>query len=266
MNKFTRALFYALNITVAAFAREPSCPVCSRYDYEERILERVLTNELDMKNMVKEIRETNAKVEAALNVFQEDKTELATAMIKLTKTQDEMKLKLDDAINGALLNISKAVAEMTTNTSGAITLVQKENKILKDQLVVPVIYFYARTPAQLTMTPGHDVIFTSVNVNEGQGYNPSNGRFTVSVAGLYVFTVQHCIQYVKYSDLEIVHQGKTLQRAVYQDGDSLNSCSAMQAFTMATMADQIWVKTTGACFFFEDSIRYTSFSGALIHT
>ncbi|KAH3807437.1 hypothetical protein DPMN_135778 [Dreissena polymorpha] len=116
------------------------------------------------------------------------------------------------------------------------------------------------------MTSVLDVIFTSVNVNEGQGYNPSNGRFTVSVAGLYVFTVQHCIQSAKFSDLEIVHQGKTLQRAVYQDGDDLYSCSAMQAFTMATMADEIWVKTTGECYFYEDGVRYTSFSGALIHT
>ncbi|KAH3755665.1 hypothetical protein DPMN_190363 [Dreissena polymorpha] len=69
------------------------------------------------------------------------------------------------------------------------------------------------------MTTGKDVIFTAVNVNEGQGYNRSNGRFTVSVAGLYVLTVQYCIQDAKWSDLEIVHEGRTLQRAVYQEGD-----------------------------------------------
>ncbi|KAH3755674.1 hypothetical protein DPMN_190372 [Dreissena polymorpha] len=44
------------------------------------------------------------------------------------------------------------------------------------------------------MTSGNYVIFASVYVNEGLGYNRSNGRFTVSVTGLYVFTVQHCIQ------------------------------------------------------------------------
>ncbi|KAH3807446.1 uncharacterized protein LOC127835606 [Dreissena polymorpha] len=127
------------------------------------------------------------------------------------------------------------------------------------------------------MSQGKDVIFTNVTVNEGQGYNRSNGRFTVSVPGLYVFTVQHCIQDAKYSGLEIVHQGKTLQRAVYQEGDlihscsyehidTVQSCSSMQAFTMAAMADQIWVKTTETCYFFEDYMRYTSFSSALIHT
>ncbi|KAH3755667.1 hypothetical protein DPMN_190365 [Dreissena polymorpha] len=201
--------------------------------------------------------EKNAKVEAAMKVLQEDKTELANAMIKLTKTQDDMTLKLNDAIDGALLNISKAVAEMTTYTSGDITLVQKENKILKDKLVVPVKYFYVQTPAELTITTtGKDVIFTAVNVNEGQGYNRPNGRFTVSVPGLYVFTVQHCIQYARYSALEIVHQGKTLQRAVYEQSDNVHSCSSMQAFTMAAMAVQIWVKTTGPCYFVEDSIRY----------
>ncbi|KAH3755654.1 hypothetical protein DPMN_190352 [Dreissena polymorpha] len=46
--------------------------------------------------MLKDIRDINAKVEAALKVIQEDNTDLATEMTILTKTQEEMKLKLDD--------------------------------------------------------------------------------------------------------------------------------------------------------------------------
>ncbi|KAH3809845.1 hypothetical protein DPMN_138225 [Dreissena polymorpha] len=39
-------MFLFMNIFLATVAREPACPACSRYDFEERLLERDLRNEL----------------------------------------------------------------------------------------------------------------------------------------------------------------------------------------------------------------------------
>ncbi|KAH3755664.1 hypothetical protein DPMN_190362 [Dreissena polymorpha] len=247
---------------VAAFAREPSCPVCSRYDYEERILERVLRNEMAMDNLLAEIRKTNAEVKAGLK---EDKTELATAMTAIKKAQADMKSMLDDAIQGGLINITVAVTSMTTNTSEAITRMEKENKILKDQLVIPTIYFYARTAASSTVS--QTVVYTAVEVNEGQGYDPATGRFTVSVPGLYAFTVQYCLSNMYEAWLEIVNKKKTLQRSSMKDKSGTYPCVSMQVFTKADVSDQIWVQSTSGSNsqLYTDSFRYTSFSGALIH-
>ncbi|KAH3815746.1 hypothetical protein DPMN_144277 [Dreissena polymorpha] len=47
----------------SSLAVELSCPVCSKCEYEERLLERVLRNEFELKNTVNKITETHAKVE-----------------------------------------------------------------------------------------------------------------------------------------------------------------------------------------------------------
>ncbi|KAH3859892.1 hypothetical protein DPMN_102713 [Dreissena polymorpha] len=59
-------LFNLLHVIVATSAREPSSPICSKYDYEERLLERVIRNELALETTLKEILKTNANVVDAL--------------------------------------------------------------------------------------------------------------------------------------------------------------------------------------------------------
>ncbi|KAH3755705.1 hypothetical protein DPMN_190403 [Dreissena polymorpha] len=235
---------------VAAFAREPSCPVCSRYDYEERILERVLRNEMAIDNLLAEIRQTNAEVKAALNMIKEDKTEIASA------------------IQGGLLTISKAVSAMTTNTSVAITQMERENKILKDQLVIPQVHFFARiAEGQLIISPGQNIIFTNAQINEGQGYDVASGKFTVSVPGLYAFAVQYCVRPNQNGYIDIVNQGTILQRSLFEKNSAGPKCVSMQAFTRAAISDQIWVKsgTVSSSDLHGNIYMFKSFSGVLIH-
>ncbi|KAH3787905.1 hypothetical protein DPMN_166036 [Dreissena polymorpha] len=43
------------------------------------------------------------------------------------------------------------------------------------------------------LSSGQDVVFPTVDVNEGQGYEPSSGKFTTSIPGMYLFSVQYCV-------------------------------------------------------------------------
>ncbi|KAH3807427.1 hypothetical protein DPMN_135768 [Dreissena polymorpha] len=204
-----------------------------------------------MDNLLAEIRQTNAEVNAALNMIKEDKTELASA------------------IQGGLLTISKAVSAMTTNTSVAITQMERENKILKDQLVIPQVHFFVRiAEGPLTLSPGQDIIFKKTEINEGQGYDVASGKFTVSVPGLYAFAVQYCVDPHQGGYIDIVKQGTILQRSL-SDKKSSNAyqCMFMQAFTRAAISDQIWVKsgTHSSSHLYDNSNMFTSFSGVLIH-
>ncbi|KAH3809786.1 hypothetical protein DPMN_138165 [Dreissena polymorpha] len=87
-------IFLFMNIVLAKVAREPYCPPCP--SCEERLLERVIRNELAMENL-----------------------------------QKETGIKLNNAIKTAMENISNAVSEMTQKATMTGLQLKKENEILK---------------------------------------------------------------------------------------------------------------------------------------
>ncbi|XP_052218005.1 complement C1q-like protein 4 [Dreissena polymorpha] len=216
--------------------------------------------------MLQEIRETMSTVEAALNEMNEMATKTSEAIPLVDQESRSMKDRMDDAVKGGLMQISEAVSAMTTRTSGAIQQMEKETKILKAQLVIPTIYFYARTPESYSVAEGQTVVYTAVEINEGQGYDPATGRFTAFVPGLYAFAVQYCMPYGKGVWLEIVNKKETFQRASFQDNNNNASCLSMQAFIKADVSDQIWVQALGNIELFNvETYRHSSFSGASVH-
>ncbi|KAH3814837.1 hypothetical protein DPMN_143350 [Dreissena polymorpha] len=82
-----------MNVILAVVAIEPSCPACSRLDFEDKVLERVLRNELAIESMLKEIRETNAKVETTLNLMHDDRKKLEGILDTLDKYQGRHGIK-----------------------------------------------------------------------------------------------------------------------------------------------------------------------------
>ncbi|KAH3805373.1 hypothetical protein DPMN_133676 [Dreissena polymorpha] len=143
----------------------------------------------------------------------------------------------------------------------------KQIEDAKDSLKVPTLYFRARITASTTdFSSGQDLVFPSVEVNEGKGYDSSTGKFTASITGMYLFSVQCCVHYQKYGYIEIVHQDKTLQRSTHYDSTGAGSCVTMQVSTPVSMGHQVWVRATGSSSLYADSShRYTSFCGTLIH-
>ncbi|KAH3689788.1 collagen alpha-1(X) chain-like [Dreissena polymorpha] len=156
---------------------------------------------------------------------------------------------------------------MTQNTSITGLQLKKETEILKDQLTIPFIYFHAYTPADFSLDQGQGVVYTHARINEGQGYDPKTGIFTVSVPGLYLFTVQYCVYASTNAYFAIVHQGTRIQPSFTQYVTSNFATFSMQVFVRAAMSNQIWVESYHAktqlstCFFGVEN----SFSGALIH-
>ncbi|KAH3693671.1 hypothetical protein DPMN_081111 [Dreissena polymorpha] len=79
-------------------AEEPSCPVCSRYDYEVQLLERVLSNEMALKNTLDKITETHSKVEDTLKAIKAENIKLNDAMTELDIKKKDIDTKLASAI------------------------------------------------------------------------------------------------------------------------------------------------------------------------
>ncbi|KAH3814742.1 hypothetical protein DPMN_143252 [Dreissena polymorpha] len=239
-----------MNVILAVVGKEPASTACSRYDFEEKLLERVLRNELAIETMLKEIRETNVNVKSTLDA--------------LDKSKNDMESKINNAINSGMTQISEAVSNLPQNASITISQqIKKETALLKDQLSIPTVYFHAHTAADLSLDSGQVVVYTAVRVNEGQGYNPSTGRFTVSIPGLYAFTVQYCAPSQKYAYLQISSNGTNIQNSYFHSTNS-HQCVSMQAFLKLTQSMNILVQSIRSSML--DSIgSFNSFSGILLH-
>ncbi|KAH3807238.1 hypothetical protein DPMN_135573 [Dreissena polymorpha] len=137
--------------------------------------------------------------------------------------------------------------------------------VIPEDLKTPTILFRAQLASTITVSTGQDVVFTRVEVNEGQGYNKVTGKFTASVAGLYHFAVHYCTQDNKWVYLEIVHNGKSLQSSAHYGAASAYQCSSLQAYVVIVMGDTVWVRTTATSHLFQSGSLYTNtFSGVLI--
>ncbi|KAH3898309.1 hypothetical protein DPMN_022536 [Dreissena polymorpha] len=150
-----RALGYmfSIAIVVKAIAPEPSCDVCSKYDYEEKLLERVIRNELVLKDTLDKITYTHAKVELTLARIKDDQVKLYEIInvLKATKqnvseavqsimsqtvkdvevTKQTLRVNVDDFIDSRTRNITATVAEMTSSIQTLVVQTSKALDILR---------------------------------------------------------------------------------------------------------------------------------------
>ena len=114
---------------------------------------------------------------------------------------------------------------------------------------------------------GETFVFTTKTAQIGPlGYDPSTGKFTTPVAGLYLFIVNACTKYQHQNQLQIVRDNNVLVASSNYDVTGTNPCFSFQAFADLTSGQQVWVKCAGSCYFSQsDDYSSMQFSGALIH-
>ncbi|XP_022310624.2 complement C1q tumor necrosis factor-related protein 2-like [Crassostrea virginica] len=106
------------------------------------------------------------------------------------------------------------------------------------------------------------VVFEAVDLNEGKGYDPSTGIFTVPAPGVYVFDWTTLNQVGKYALTSLVVNG-TYRSQVYCDGNVNThlSCSKMTILKLK-QGDQVWIGIFGGTHGNSYMVKnYTSFSG-----
>ena len=104
------------------------------------------------------------------------------------------------------------------------------------------------------------VIFGTVELNEGKGYNPSNGIFTAPASGMYVFDWTTLTQRGKLAHTSLVVNGKSKSWNHCDDITSKTylSCSKM-AVVKLKEGDKVWIGVFSSPASMYDT--YTSFSG-----
>ncbi|XP_060582039.1 heavy metal-binding protein HIP-like [Ruditapes philippinarum] len=242
---------YLIIITViVACSSEPHC---SKFHYEEKMLEKMIRTEILVENMKKQIDDMETRITGALAKLSED---TATWKGEIETMQESSKTNL-------ITLQEKAKSELDKNMQAV--------QDLKDKVVSPNIAFHAKNIKNGSPANGETIVFTDILLNLGESYNTDTGVFTVPLGGIYLFTVQLCIDQSKRIDYGLVVDGVYMDIARHQDNYSSVCCFKLTTTIPVQSGKKVWVKvisqtSSGQILFHTDTNYWTSFSGVLIHT
>eukprot|EP00105_Crassostrea_gigas_P008401 XP_011422961.1 PREDICTED: uncharacterized protein LOC105325203 [Crassostrea gigas] len=110
---------------------------------------------------------------------------------------------------------------------------------------------------------GNILVFPHVVTNNGNGYNPSSGKFTAPTDGTYVFFVTVNAYGSNYIYLNIVLNGSSKVRTM-----SHNTASYMTGTNMAVLqlfkGNYVWVSRHTGKSYYSNDVPITTFSGFLL--
>ncbi|XP_060554033.1 heavy metal-binding protein HIP-like isoform X2 [Ruditapes philippinarum] len=239
-------IFFLSYLLTCAKSEEPHC---SKYDFEEKVLEKMVRMEFQMERMKSEMEQTVKSVDRKLNEMVE-KQEKHTLSIKTTQE------KFDETIE-ALQN----------KTSEIIDTKLKELQILKDQIVTPTVVFKARLNANTAAPAGQVIVFPTVLFNEGDAYSNDTGEFTATTNGTYLFTIALCVQANKYLYVGIMVDGVAYTRTnIY--GDANYGCHTADTIAVLKAGQSVWVQSSVSSsgnILQHSSSYWNTFSGVLLH-
>ncbi|XP_052761398.1 collagen alpha-2(VIII) chain-like [Mya arenaria] len=257
-----------LLLVSATVASEPSCPACSKYDYEEKVLERIIRMEFAFEKVLKENKAVSKTVEQDLTRFKEENERLH-ATVDALKDQHERAERRLVSLMGEFERNQSSTLERTvsdSNTTLEQTIAAFNGK--KDQIAIPLVYFHAHSPQTSSLSTGEVIVYKTVETNDGNGYSPTTGKFTAPVRGLYLFFMHTCTPSNNYAFLHIVKEGTVLIATSHYDKDYY-TCSSSQAIVQLEAGETVWVQSSSGAsnrILNEDHpYRWTSFSGVLLH-
>ena len=107
------------------------------------------------------------------------------------------------------------------------------------------------------------LVFNSVILNVGNGYNPSTGVFTSPVAGTYVFYVT-AVEYSKqYLMVDIVLNSVSKVRTIGESNAAYQTGTNMVVLNLQK-GDSVWVKHASGQGYYTLSVPITTFTGFLV--
>ncbi|WAR16136.1 hypothetical protein MAR_030730 [Mya arenaria] len=259
-------------------ASESSCPVCSKYDYEEKLLERMIRMEFDFRKVLTENKVVSETVEHDLTKIKKENKRLYGEVdaLKAEHEQAERRLILlmEDVVRNQNITLEQAerrlvslMEDVSTNSNNTLERISAAFDNITDQIATRSVYFHAHSPQTSTLSTGEVIVYERVKTNEGNGYNATTGTFTAPAQGLYLFIMQKCSPPNKYSYLQIMKEGSGLLTSAHYDEDN-HSCSSSQAFVQLDFGETVWIHCSRGgpnAQLYEDSNHWNSFGGALFH-
>ncbi|XP_052820980.1 uncharacterized protein LOC128246684 [Mya arenaria] len=221
-----------------AFGNEPHC---SKFHYEEKLLEKLVRMEFNMEQHEQE----HKKVLAELKRIQTETH--ASNQVVLQELEKE------------------------------ITAIRKENKELKQALVdaVPhigkqgnpsdIVLFKARKLKDIEPNSKGTLIFKEILTNVGGGYDNLTGVFTSPADGVFLFTIHICISNNKYFRYAIMVDGIKHTKGSIKN-DDWGDCITAESIAIVKTGSRVWVENYGNAGFYDNENSFNHFSGIMIYS
>ncbi|XP_060579240.1 uncharacterized protein LOC132736168 [Ruditapes philippinarum] len=246
-------------------AREP---VCSKFAYEEQLLEKMIRTEIKVETMVNEIKKTEDNIISTLGDIKQTVADFTDMFADMRGNITDEMLKRGEEIKRREESF-KTLFEETRKTLTSGIEAEKEKIIqLQGKLEQPPVAFYAHHLKDMLLdTTDEILIFEKTFTNEGTGYDTSTGLFTAPVGGLYQFVIHTCAYKGKHSYLGLVLEGNVIA-ADANYGDESYGCNNFGAIVRVKLGSKIWVKSHRQVLtasFNQSGYRFNTFSGLLVN-
>ncbi|XP_060564605.1 uncharacterized protein LOC132723829 isoform X1 [Ruditapes philippinarum] len=239
-------------------------PMCSKFAYEEQLLEKMIRQEIKVETMqndikktqeavsntLEEIKKTGEEVSQTLKSLQNNFTEvLERITLEKEKNEEILRNTIDELRNYFTIDMDKGI------------------KMFIETLKKPSVAFFAHNVVDLKLDRTDKIIiFTTAMTNEGSEYDTSTGIFTAPVGGLYQFIINYCTPVNKHSPLALVLSGNVIARSSNYDEDG-HTCSSFSAVIRVKSEVKVWVKCLDGRSEYalqEGDWKMSSFSGILV--
>ncbi|XP_052812275.1 hibernation-associated plasma protein HP-27-like [Mya arenaria] len=212
-------------------------PHCSKFDFEEKVLEKLVLMEFKAEEQEKTIRKELGDMKSELKSYRDD-------WQKLKQENDDLKTILKSVVRSRLDEIAS----------------------YKDSLVTPTVMFKARKMKDLSLDKGQTMIFKDVMFNNGSGYDNTTGVFTCPIEGVYLFTIHLCSKSERYITYDVMVDGTIHTKGANKDNTG-NVCTSADAIVEVHEASRVWVQSNyDEDELYDDVYRWSSFSGVLMHS
>ncbi|XP_060582857.1 uncharacterized protein LOC132739210 [Ruditapes philippinarum] len=247
-------------------AREP---VCSKFAYEEQLLEKMIRTEIKVETMVNEIKKTEDNIISTLGDIKQTVADFTDMFADMRGNITDEMLKREEEIKGREESFKTLFEETITNLTSLGNEAEKEKLIqLQGKLEQPPVAFYAHHLKDMLLDTTNEIlIFEKTFTNEETGYDTSTGLFTAPVGGLYQFVVHTCAYKGKHSYLGLVLDDNVIA-ADSNFGDDAYGCNTFGAIVRLQKGAKVWVKSTAPGSnrqLFQNSYRFNTFSGLLVN-
>ncbi|XP_053374483.1 uncharacterized protein LOC123553359 isoform X2 [Mercenaria mercenaria] len=217
-------------------------PHCSKFDYEEKLLEKMVRLEFLVENMKKEMKILKNEASTTLGNLQTERKTWENTLMDMKDTSEKELNKLADAKEALTKEITESFKR-------------------------PEVAFSARNPSETSLTDGQTMVFTEIILNKGDGYNKEDGVFTVPYTGIYMFTVQWCLYGSKAFYFDFVANEVPFQMTyVYRKNSGY--CYSFDALTAVNKHDSVKIKIrspySGSVLIKSPTNHWNTFSGVLI--
>ncbi|XP_060606814.1 C1q-related factor-like isoform X2 [Ruditapes philippinarum] len=223
-------------------SRENDEPICSKFDYEEKLLEKMIRMEMKMEKIIEEV-----------NNKEKDVMTIATDVSQRVGNVENNAIQFQHDVNQTMIELSDNFKEETAKL-----------KTLADKSLLPIVGFNARLSSTKTVNTGNKVVYDTVITNQGEGYDSVTGVFTAPHTGLYFFTAHVCNQGNKDVQYAIYQEGTLITTSTQYDNGGVYSCSSVSTIAMVNKAERVWVQSLDTSVYYVDSRRWNTFAGSLL--